>query len=80
MTGDKTHPNVKYTCTGTSTSIYEDLLVSHIIVCSGVYSCYVESKTIITLGLLSDPGHTLNSAPIPFYLEPKIIDTLTHDG
>ena len=49
-------------------------------VCSGVYSCYVESETIITLGLLSDPGHTFYSAPIPFYLEPKIIDTLTHDG
>ena len=49
-------------------------------VSSGVYSCYVESKTIVTLGLLSDLGHTFYSAPIPFYLEPKIIDTLTHDG
>ena len=47
---------------------------------SFVYSCYVESKTIITLGLLSDLGHTFYSAPIPFHLKPKIIDTLTHDG
>ena len=33
----------------------------------GLFIVLFESMTIITLGLLSDPGHTLYSAPVLFF-------------